>query len=226
MLRSLFSLSFLNLSEVVLCALFAPGQSSGAEPVPFTLQPAAITAGGPAFTLRVTGQGFTGTTRILLDGAAVATYVDSGTRLEADIPAWRIARPGPVAVAVSRDDKKASEALTLTINPPLEWIVPAILPAAPHTQFYAQALSISGGTPPVRFSLAFGVNPPGLQLDGYNGTIVGYASTLGRYELSVRTVDSTGATAAHRLQLAVSSELRIASGPSLPDAIAGQPYST
>ncbi len=213
-----------RLCRLLQCGVFA-SLSHGAEPVLRALQPAAVTAGGPAFTLVVNGQGFTATTRILLDGTAFPTQIQSDTRLEADIPATRIARAAPISIAVTRTDKKATEALTLAVNPPLAWIVEPNLPSAPHTQFYAQALAISGGTPPVRFALASGAAPPGLHLDGYNGTIVGYASVQGMYDFSVKAMDSAGATASLRLQLAVTGELRILTGPALPAAVAGQTYS-
>ena len=197
--------------------------SAGAQPVPRSLQPAAVTAGGPGFTLLVSGQAFTAGTRIVWDGSALPTRFEAESVLAADIPASRIGKPGPVAVALTRSEG-VSEALTLTVNPALEWITQPILPAAAYQQFFAQVLGVSGGTPPVRFALASGVVPPGLHLDGYNGAVVGYATAVGQYSLSVRATDASGASAVQLLRLTVAGELRVAGSGALPSAIAGQPY--
>jgi hypothetical protein len=197
-----------------------------AEPIPHVLQPVAVTAGGPAFTLIVGGMAFTPSSRIAWDGSPLTTRFESETRLVADVPAFRIAGPANVAVAVTRSDQELTEALTLTVNPALEWITKSILPSAPKTLFYSQALRVSGGTPPVRFSLTSGTLPAGLHFDGYNGAIVGYASVPGEYELSVRATDASGASAQQSFRLNVAGELRILTGPSLPAALVGQAYAT
>ena len=145
--------------------------------------------------------------------------------MSADVPATRISTSGPAPITVVKD-QQVSDPLTLTINPPLNWITLATLPTAPQQNFYSQALALSGGTPPLRFALISGTIPPGLHLDGFNGAIIGYATLLGKYELSVRATDSAGAAATQALHLTVNGELKIVSGPALPGAIVGQPYST
>ena len=117
-----------------LCAL-AAAACLQAEPLPRALQPVAVTAGGPSFSLVVAGQGFTISTRVLWEGSPLATYFESATRLSADVPASRLAGAGPVAIAVTRADQKASDALTLTVNPRLEWTTASALSTAPITRF-------------------------------------------------------------------------------------------
>ncbi len=212
-------------SNCLLC-LFPLAAILVAEPIPRTLQPVAVTAGGPAFTLAVSGTGFAPSSRITWDGSTLPTRFESETLLAADIPAYRIARAGNAAVAVTRSDQQLTAALTLTVNPPLEWITSSILPSAPMTLFYSQALGVSGGTVPVRFALISGTLPAGLHFDGYNGAVVGYASSVGEYQLSVRATDASGASAQQSFRLNVAGELRIVSGPSLPAAIVGQAYAT
>ena len=209
------------------CVFVLAATQFGAQPPPSlrSLQPSAVTAGGPAFTLQVNGQGFTPSTGISWNGTPLATRFDTETKLTAEIAASRISTPGPALISVGRD-QQTSDALTLTVNPPLDWITAATLPAAPLQKFYSQALALSGGTPPLRFALTSGAIPPGLHLDGFNGAVVGYATVPGKYELSVRATDSAGASAAQALRLAVTGELKIVSGPALPRAIVGQPYST
>ncbi len=212
------------LARSLLCGLVLAATQFGA-PTPRSLQPSAVTAGGPAFTLQVNGLGFTPSTRISWNGTPLATNFDSERRLSADIPATRISTSGPAPITVVQD-QQISDPLTLTINPPLSWITVATLPTAPQQNFYSQALALSGGTPPLRFALISGTIPPGLHLDGFNGAIIGYATLLGKYELSVRATDSAGASATQALHLTVNGELKIVSGPALPGAIVGQPYST
>lgn len=196
---------------------------AAAEPSLRTLQPSAVTAGAPGFTLSVSGQGFTFATRILWDGGALPTRFENETLLTADVPASRLTRPGTVAITVTRTDQQASDALPLTVNPALEWITSATLPSAAINQLYSQALGTSGGTMPVRFALVSGTIPPGLHLDGYNGTLVGYASQFGQFDLTLRATDASGASVTQSFRLAVSSELRILTD-TLPPAVLSQAY--
>jgi hypothetical protein len=173
----------------------------------------------------VTGQAFTPTARILWDGAALPTRFESETQLAADIATSRFTKPGPVAITVTRTDQQATGALMLNVNPALDWITQSTLPPAALNLFYSQALSVSGGTAPVRFSLVSGSIPPGLHLDGYNGTLLGYATAYGSYQLTLRATDSGGATITQSFNLNVAAELRVTSGPELPPATVGQAYS-
>ena len=173
----------------------------------------------------MTGQNFTTSTRILWDGVALATSFDSDAALEAEVPTLRLNRPGPIAIAVTGADGKPGPPLRFTLNPPLAWITPSLLPAGERGQFYAQALGVTGGTPPVRYSLTAGTVPPGLHLDGYNGSIVGYATQPGSFDLSIRASDAAGAMATHQMNLTVVGELHIVTGPALPPGLAGTAYS-
>lgn len=198
---------------------------AGAQPMVTNLQPPATTAGAPAVILQVSGRGFTPSTRILFDGTALPARFESGSRIVVELPATRLLKAGAVSIT-AQEDKITSDPFVFTINPPIEWITQADLPVATERQFYSQAFAVSGGTPPVRFSLASGTVPAGLHLDGYNGSIVGYATATGEAELVVRASDASGAAANQTLRLKVAGELRITSPPTLPVATLGKAYAS
>lgn len=212
--------------NAALLLLLAAAHASAQAPVAMlrAIQPAAVTAGGPAFTLAVTGTAFTTTSAVLWDGQATVTRFDSDTRLYVDVPASRITRAGPVAITVTRANG-VTEAQILTVNPAMAWTTGAALPTASVAALYSQALGVTGGTPPVRISLVTGLIPSGIHLDSFNGTLVGYPQTVGQYEFLLRATDAVGATLQQTFRLNVSTELRIVSGPALDAATVNQPYS-
>ncbi|HMZ17765.1 MAG TPA: FG-GAP-like repeat-containing protein, partial [Blastocatellia bacterium] len=76
------------------------------------------------------------------------------------------------------------------------------LPSAQAGNFYSQSLVASGGSPGYTWSLAAGALPPGLSLNS-GGTISGFASGSGTYNLTVRVADSAGQTAQKALSIFV-----------------------
>ncbi|MCC6536181.1 MAG: putative Ig domain-containing protein [Bryobacterales bacterium] len=213
----------MNRAAFVLCVLTASAAAQAPLATLRAIQPVAVTAAGPSFTLAVTGTAFTTTSAVLWDGLATVTRFDSDTRLYADVPASRIARPGPVAISVTRAGG-VTDALILTVNPAMTWTTGAQLPTAAVASLYSQALGVTGGTPPVRLSLVTGLIPAGVHLDSFNGTLVGYPQTVGQYEFLLRATDAAGATVQQTFRLTVSTELRIVSGPALDAATVNQPY--
>ncbi len=84
--------------------------------------------------------------------------------------------------------------VNLTISAPTLIVSPAAgsLPAATIGARYSQALSVSGGSSPYRFS-ATGL-PSGLNIDASSGTISGTPSEAGSATIAVQITDATGAT--------------------------------
>jgi trimeric autotransporter adhesin len=91
----------------------APGGGTSA-PITFTINPVAnptpavtslspsqYSAGGPAFTLTVTGTGFLSSSQVLWNGTARSATFNSATSLTTQITASDVATPGAAAVAVS-----------------------------------------------------------------------------------------------------------------------------
>jgi hypothetical protein len=82
------------------------------------LSPTAVTAGGPAFTLTVTGSGFVNLSTVEWNGAAVTTSYVSASQLSASIPASLIASQGSTSVTVLNPGGSTSNVVMLIINPP------------------------------------------------------------------------------------------------------------
>ena len=95
--------------------------SSGSNPVPVisSISPASATAGGPAFTMAVTGTGFVGSSKVRWNGVDRTTHYGSATTLTADIPATDIATAGSATVTIDNPTPGGgtSAAKTFTINP-------------------------------------------------------------------------------------------------------------
>jgi C1A family cysteine protease/PKD repeat protein len=91
------------------------------NPVPSitTLSPISAAAGGPAFTLTLTGTGFVSTSKVRWNGVDRTTTYVSATQLTAAIPAADIASAGSASVTVfsPAPGGGTSSAKTFTINP-------------------------------------------------------------------------------------------------------------
>ena len=76
--------------------------STPPNPAPnaISLSPSSATAGGPAFTLTVTGTQFVSGSQVLWNGSQVPTTYVSGTSLTAQIPASDLSSVGAITVAV------------------------------------------------------------------------------------------------------------------------------
>lgn len=85
-----------------------------------SISPSNINAGGPTFTLTVTGASFTSQSAVLWNGQRQTTTFVSATQLTAQIPAANIIAPGTAMVSVSDPTYGSSNNQTITINvPPL-----------------------------------------------------------------------------------------------------------
>ena len=91
-----------------------------AQPAPTitNLNPNMATAGGPAFTLIVTGTNFGAGSTVRWNNADRTTIVNSATQLSASIPATDIALAGTASVTVVNPGNISSNALVFTIAAP------------------------------------------------------------------------------------------------------------
>src|SRR5205823_5567890 len=96
--------------------------TGGSNPVPTAtgLSPSSAVAGGPAFTLTVTGTNLVPSSVVRWNGAARATTYVSATQLTAAIAAGDIATAGTAAVTIFNPAPGggASNALTFTVTAP------------------------------------------------------------------------------------------------------------
>ena len=82
-----------------------------------SLSPNSAVAGGPAFTLTVTGTGFLPSSTITWNGVALATAFVSATELTALVPATLITEPESVSVAAA-NSTSTSNTLSFSVNLP------------------------------------------------------------------------------------------------------------
>ena len=102
------------------------------QPVIGGLVPASATAGGPAFTLALTGSGFTSSSIVTFNSSVVTSAFVSGTQLQAAIPASAIAVGGTPFVTVANPGGVPSIIVSFTVNNPVPGatsISPASVPA-------------------------------------------------------------------------------------------------
>jgi len=97
---------------------FTINAASNPMPAITTLSPSSATAGGPTFTLTVTGSNFITTSKVRWNGADRTTTYVSATQLTAAIPATDIAAAGTASVTVFNPTPGGgtSSAQTFTIN--------------------------------------------------------------------------------------------------------------
>jgi hypothetical protein len=89
------------------------------QPVVGALSPASATAGGPSFTLSLSGNNFTTSSVVSFNGSAVSTTFSSAAELQANIPASAIAVAGTPIVTVANPGGPASVVVTFTVNNPV-----------------------------------------------------------------------------------------------------------
>lgn len=82
------------------------------------LSPASAIAGGPAFTLTVTGTNFVSGTTVNFNGNALTTTFVSATQLTAMVPASDISAPGNSNITVTNPGGSISNTLTFTVVTP------------------------------------------------------------------------------------------------------------
>ena len=89
------------------------------QPVIGALVPASATAGGPAFTLILTGTGFTSISSVTFKSSPVSAAFVNSTQLQAAIPASAIAVAGTPFVTVTNPGGSPSLVTTFTVNNPV-----------------------------------------------------------------------------------------------------------
>ncbi len=97
-----------------------------------SIAPASALAGGPAFSLAVTGTGFFSGAAVLWNGMKLNTSFISGTQLSAAVTADLITQAGTVQVTATNNGSAASNAVTFTITssgPTITSITPSTTPA-------------------------------------------------------------------------------------------------
>jgi len=173
--------------------------AQGLPPVIDSISPSSLTAGGPAFTLVVTGSGFRAESRVVWRAGVIGSVPLETTfltplRLEARVPAVLIEDAGNVPVQVTQPgnlpgETVVSNVVTFVVFRGLSIGTPCPLPNAILGQPYSFNLTPGGGTPPHTWSLQSGSLPVGLVLSPA-GLISGTPTAPGVSTFVLRLVDA------------------------------------
>jgi hypothetical protein len=128
------------------------------QPVIGALVPASTTAGGPQFTLILTGTGFTPNSLVTFKSLQVSAAYKDSTQLQAAIPASAIAVAGTPFVTVSNPGGSPSLVTTFTVNNPVPGASglspatvsagdPAVTLNVTGTNFNSSSTVLVGGSP-------------------------------------------------------------------------------
>ena len=179
---------------------------TASAPVLNSLNPSSTIAGGPAFTLTVSGSNFVSNSTVTWNGANRTTTFVSSSQLTAAIPAADIATQGTASIAVLNPGAATSNALTFTISGPgLTITTNSPLPRGTVGTSYSQTFGASGGAAPYTWSLSSGSLPAGLTLNASSGILGGTPSAVGDSTFTVRVSDSASASATKQFQLSIGS---------------------
>ncbi|MGI8773009.1 MAG: hypothetical protein ACR2JE_16415 [Acidobacteriaceae bacterium] len=117
-----------NDAVLLLTSSIVGGSNVNPAPVAASIAPASVVAGGPDFTLTVTGSSFISGSTVLWNGSPRITSFVSATQLTASIYASDIAAPGGAAVGVVNPGPGGGDSNGLTVT------IAADVPPAPAPQ--------------------------------------------------------------------------------------------
>ncbi len=174
----------------------APATITVTPPLPMLsgLNPSIVTAGGPAFTLTVSGENFTSASKVKWGSSSLTTTYVSATELTAAVPASLIATSGTAAITVG-NSSGASAAIMITINLGLQ-ITTTALPPGTAGMAYSAQINVTGGSPGYTWTVS-GLPGELTYATTFDSTltITGTPTSSGTITFQVAVTDSTGATA-------------------------------
>jgi hypothetical protein len=157
------------------------------------LSPSLAKAGGPAFTLTISGQHFTTDSIVNWGSTALTTAYISQTQLTALVPASLIAGVGTASVSVT-NSVGTSVSLSFTINP-VVYITTTSLPPGTAGNAYSGPINVTGGSPGYTWTVT-GL-PESMSYFNTNDstlTITGTPASPGAISFQVSVQDTTGAS--------------------------------
>jgi hypothetical protein len=185
-----------------------------------SLKPGSVNAGGPAFTLLVTGAYFSQGMVVYFDANPLpATLVqnDLNNQLMVSVPAPDIAQAGTVPVWVTTADGYSTPSLPFTIvstgPPPLQLQTFSPLPPGMVNTAYSTTFVASQGAGGYMFSVIGGTLPAGLALSPA-GILSGTPTAYGPSQFTVQVADSAGNTVSRVFTLSIAPPpLTLTTGP-------------
>jgi hypothetical protein len=133
----------------------------------------------------------------------------------------------PITVQLSDfGNRTATASFTITIGPPPAplTITTTSLPDGAVGVPYSQTLTATGGTPPLKWTIASGTPPAGLTLDATSGVISGTPTNVSTLTFTVQVTDSLNVSKQATFTIGIVAGLSITT-TSLPDAVTGVAYS-
>ena len=169
-----------------------------ASPTITALKPSSVNAGGPAFTLLVTGTNLSQGMVVYFNAIPLtATLVQN--QLTVSVPAQDIVQAGTVPVRVTTVDGYTTPSLPFTIvspgPPPLQLQTFSPLPTGMVNTPYSTTFLASQGAGGYVFSVIAGSPPAGLALSPA-GVLSGTPTAYGSSQFTVQVADSAGTTVA------------------------------
>ncbi|MCW2931401.1 MAG: hypothetical protein JWM19_2363, partial [Actinomycetia bacterium] len=141
------------------------------------------------------------------------TGLTPGTSYTFKVAAINAAGTGPASAM--------SSAVTVNAGPALTFAAP---PAGEVSIAYSDALTATGGTGALTWSVSAGSLPPGLSLNPSTGLLSGTPTAGGSYPFTVKVTDTTGGTATKGATVVIAAAPSL-SNPPLPAAQAAVAYS-
>lgn len=206
------SFALTNASGLVITTTSLP---NGTEGTSYSASVAA-TGGVPSYSFSLaTGSSLPSGLSISTNGAITGTPTEPGTT-SFTVQAKDASSPAQTATAI----------LSITIASNLA-ITTTSLPAGTQNVAYATNLVATGGTGAYTFSISSGSLPAGLSLVGLAGAITGTPTAVGTFSFTVQVKDSSTPpqSATANLSIAISGGGLSIATASLPNGVAGAPYS-
>lgn len=116
-----------------------------------------------------------------------------------------------------------NRAYVLDVTCPVMAVLPPALPNAPIGVPYSQAITSTGGDPPVSFAVVAGALPPGLAL-APDGSLAGTPTTTGSYGFTVRASALGGCTVDRPYSIAVACPAIAVLPVTLTDGVVGTAF--
>ena len=193
---ALISLSLITIATAG-CGVTSQAQNS--FPAIKSISPERVVAGGPNFTLTISGNGFSAASLVRLNGQSRKTIFVSDTQLKTVILGSDIRKPGkmPLAVVIPNTFLPASNPADLTVQATTSTgdstlqITTSALPSGAVGVGYSAVFAAANGVPPYTWAIASGQLPPGLNLQASSGQIAGTPSQSGTFSFSVQVTDSS-----------------------------------
>ena len=193
---------------------------------PLTITTSSLATGvvGTAYSQTVSASGGVGAVAFSIPSGALPANLSLNTSTGAITGT-------PTAASTASFTVQAKDTLNRTASASLQLVVygPPVfttttLPAGRKTYAYTQTVAVSGGVPPLVYSVSAGALPANLTLDSSTGVIAGTPAAPGTTNFTLKITDHSGQVATQAYSLVISDVLSI-STTTLPTAPTGQPYS-